>query len=194
MRLLFIFGPPVGNDRMIILGIVAFFAILWLLSITSKWISEKIWKGKATMQNTADQLQALVAHASSRFESISEEASLVRPVEGRWSKKEILGHLIDSASNNHQRFVRGQLSAEIKLPEYDQDAWVRAQSYQTEKWETLVRFWKLYNLHLIHLIANIPPEKSTNTCFIGDNPPVTLEFLATDYVRHLRHHLEQITP
>lgn len=191
-KLLLFFGPPVGNDRMIIVALVALFAILWLLSIASKWITEKVWKGKAKMRNTADELQALVAHASSRFDSISEEESLIHPSEGKWSKREIVGHLIDSASNNHQRFVRGQLGAEIKLPGYEQDAWVHTQAYQAESWKTVVQFWRLYNLHLIHLIANIPQEKLSSMCFIGDNPPVTLEFLVTDYIRHLRHHLKQI--
>ena len=192
MRLLLFFGPPVGNDRMIIVALVAFFVVLWLLSVASKWITEKIWKGKARMQNTADELRALVAHASSRFELISEEESLIRPSEGKWSKREIVGHLIDSASNNHQRFVRGQVGSEITLPEYDQEAWVQNQVYQKESWSALVQLWRLYNLHLIHLIVNIPQEKLSNTCFIGDNPPVSLEFLVTDYVRHLRHHLRQI--
>jgi hypothetical protein len=192
MRFLLLFGPPGANDRMVIFVLVAFFAALWLLSIASKWISEKIWKGKAKMQNTADELRALVAHASSRFESISEEESRIHPSEGKWSKREILGHLIDSASNNHQRFIRGQLGAEIRLPEYDQEAWVQTQVYQDESWNTLVRFWNFYNLHLIHIVENIPQEKLSTTCFIGDKPPVTLEFLITDYVRHLRHHLSKI--
>lgn len=192
MRLLLFLGPPVGNDRLFIVLVIALFATLWLLGVASKWLSVKIWKGKATMQNTADELQALVVHASSRFESISEEESRIHTSEGKWSKREILGHLIDSASNNHQRFVRGQLSGEIKLPGYEQESWVRAQSYQAESWSTLIQLWKFYNLHLIHLMANIPPEKLSTTCFIGDNPPVTLEFIITDYVRHLRHHLSQI--
>jgi hypothetical protein len=177
---------------MIMIAVIAFFAFLWLLSIGSKWITEKVWKGRAKMQNTADELRALVVHATSRFESISEEESSVRPSGGKWSKKEILGHLIDSATNNHQRFVRGQLGAEIKLPGYEQEAWVRSQAYQAESWQTLIQFWRLYNLHLIHLMENISQDKLMTTCFIGDNPPVSLEFIITDYVRHLRHHLEQI--
>lgn len=192
MNLLVLFGPPGGNDWLMIVGIAALLASLWLLSIASAWITVKIWKGKAKMKNTAEELRALVAHAASRFESISEEDSLIHPSEGKWSKREILGHLIDSAGNNHQRFVRGQLGAEIKLPGYDQEAWVRTQGYQSESWSTLVQFWKLYNLHLIHILANIPHEKLANACYIGDNPPVTLEFIITDYVRHLRHHLKQI--
>ena len=192
MNFLLLFGPPGGNDWMMIVGIAALLAILWLLSIASTWITVKIWKGKAKMKNTTEELQALVAHASSRLESISEEESLIHPSEGKWSNKEILGHLIDSATNNHQRFVRGQLGAEIRLPGYDQEAWVGTQGYQDESWSTLVHFWKLYNLHLIHIIAKIPHERLATSCFIGDNPPVTLEFIVTDYIRHLRHHLKQI--
>src|SRR3990172_1697310 len=120
MKLLLLLGPPVGNDRMIIVGIVTLLAFVWLLAIASKLITERIWKGKARMKNAADELRALVTHAASRLESISEETSLMHASEGKWSKREILGHLIDSASNNHQRFVRGQLGGEIKLPEYAQ--------------------------------------------------------------------------
>jgi hypothetical protein len=188
----FLIGPPGGNDLAMIITIVALLATLWLLAAVSKWIAGRIWKGKATMRNTVDELQALMSYALSRLESISEQESAVRPAEGKWSKKEILGHLIDSASNNHQRFVRAQLSSEIRLSEYSQDAWVRTQAYQAESWGTLLHLWKFYNLHLIHLVANIPQEKLLNICFIGDNPPASLEFIITDYVRHLRHHLEQI--
>jgi hypothetical protein len=118
--------------------------------------------------------------------------SSARPEADTWSKKEILGHLLDSASNNHQRFVRAQLSSEIKLPGYEQDVWVKTQGYQTESWEDLVHLWKLYNLHLLHVVGSIPADRLNSVCFIGENEPATLEFLICDYVRHLKHHLEQI--
>ncbi len=111
---------------------------------------------------------------------------------GKWSKKEILGHLIDSASNNHQRFVRGQLSLGSELPSYVQDQWVEAQDYADESWRLLVDLWSAYNLHLAHVIANIPPEKLTTTLKIGQNPPMTLEEVIADYVRHMEHHLKQL--
>jgi hypothetical protein len=194
MKSLLFLGPPGANDLTIIVGIISLFAAVWLLSIISKWVVEKVWKGKAKMRNTVEALQAVMALALPALESIQEEESAERASPENWSKKEILGHLIDSASNNHQRFVRAQLGAEIKLPGYDQDSWVRTQSYQTEAWSTLVHLWKTYNLHLIHVIGQIPEEKLTSICFIGENPPVTLEFLIIDYLRHLKHHLHQILP
>ncbi|MDE3059166.1 MAG: DinB family protein, partial [Bacteroidota bacterium] len=121
-----------------------------------------------------------------------ESESSVKPAPDKWSKKEILGHLIDSASNNHQRFVRAQLSAEITLPAYEQDAWVKTQAYCNESWESLVQLWKSYNRHLLHVIVSIPENMLENYCFIGDSEPVTLKSLIEDYVRHVKHHLEQI--
>jgi hypothetical protein len=144
------------------------------------------------MQETLSEYKSLISQALPRLTLISDLQGCVRPAADKWSKKEILGHLIDSASNNHQRFVRAQLSGEIKLPDYDGDAWVRTQGYQAESWRDLVDFWKLYNLHLLHIVEAIPVDKLNSMCFIGESEPVTLEFLIQDYVRHLKHHLEQI--
>lgn len=144
------------------------------------------------MQNALKEYESLIAGSFSRLSSIPDTESSVRTAPEKWSKREILGHLIDSASNNHQRFVRAQLSSEIKLPGYDQEAWVRTQVYQTETWENLVQLWKSYNLHLLHVAAAFPEDKLKSLCFIGENEPVTLEFLFRDYLRHLKHHLDQI--
>lgn len=186
------FGPPVGDETAILLVLLGILIALWILSAASGWITEKIWKGKARMNNSLIEFEAILSMALPRLLSISEPDSSVRPAAGKWSRKEILGHLIDSASNNHQRFVRAQLSSEIKLPKYEQEDWVRAQGYQSESWETLVELWKAYNVHLLHVAAAIPADRLASLCFIGDNEPVTLEFLVTDYVRHLKHHIQQI--
>ncbi len=144
------------------------------------------------MQKTIDELNSLVDQSSTKLARISESESESKSAPDKWSKKEILGHLIDSAANNHQRFVRAQLSAELKIPGYEQQVWVTTQRYQNESWDNLRQLWRSYNLHLLHLISAIPQNVLGNLCFIGDNEPVTLEFLIQDYVRHLRHHLEQI--
>ena len=109
-----------------------------------------------------------------------------------WSKKQILGHLIDSASNNHQRFVRALLTEELRFPAYDTPGNVRVQHYQEAAWPDLVRLWAAYNRLLSHIIARIPESKLTTQCWIGDNPPMSLGDLADDYVRHLDHHLQQL--
>ena len=123
---------------------------------------------------------------------ISESDSAKKSSPEKWSKKEVLGHLIDSAANNHQRFVRAQSTAELRIPGYEQQEWVAAQRYHNERWVELIQLWKSYNLHLIHIISAIPASALGNFCIIGDNKPVTLEFVIQDYVRHLKHHLEQI--
>lgn len=111
---------------------------------------------------------------------------------GKWTKKEILGHLVDSASNNHQQFVRAQLSNRLEFVTYDQSDWVRVQEYDDESWKLLVDLWSAYNLHLAHVIASMPPEKLTTPCKIGENETVPLEELIADYVRHMEHHLKQL--
>lgn len=191
MRLLLL-GPPAGNASALLLLLAALLVSVWLLSVLSKWITEKVWKGKARMQNSLKEFESLLSMALPLLHSISESESSTRPAPDKWSKKEILGHLVDSASNNHQRFVRAQLSSEIRLPEYEQDHWVRAQSYQTESWEDILELWKSFNLHLLHVAARIPVDKTNSLCFIGESEPVTLEFLFSGYVHHLKHHLQQI--
>ena len=144
------------------------------------------------MKEAMQRLRAILESTPPRLEAIGELGSETRASAGKWSKKEILGHLIDSASNNHQRFVRAQLETVISLPGYVQNLWVGTQGYQNENWSDLARLWRCYNLHLLHLISRIPPGKLTHTCVIGGAEPVTLEFLVRDYVRHLEHHLSQI--
>lgn len=144
------------------------------------------------MKETAQRLEALIDAKAHKLFDISEAESEVRHAPGKWSKKEILGHLIDSASNNHQRFVRLQENSDISLPGYTQDFWVERQNYQTEPWKTLVALWTTYNTHLVHVIANFPAESLENLIVIGSNQPVTLKWLAEDYIRHAEHHLKQI--
>jgi len=104
----------------------------------------------------------------------------------------LLGHLIDSASNNHQRFVRAMLHPSLDFPGYEQDGNLRVQAVQDAEWPVLVSLWAAYNRYLAHVVAHIPPSKLETPCRIGTGEPVTLGFLATDYLRHLRHHLHQI--
>jgi hypothetical protein len=111
---------------------------------------------------------------------------------GGWSRKQVLGHLIDSASNNHQRFVRAALQTALDFPGYDQDGCVRVQAVEEADWTLLVSLWAGYNRYLAHVIAHLPVSKLETLCRIGSDEPVTLRFLAEDYLRHLLHHLGQI--
>jgi hypothetical protein len=145
------------------------------------------------MKETAEKLIRIVGDTAPRLEAISGREAARRPGVEKWSRKEILGHLIDSASNNHQRFVRGQFAARLDFPNYSQNEWNAAQRYQEEPWDLLVRLWVAYNRHLAHVIAGITPEAAAHLCVIGEgSPPVTLGALAEDYIRHLLHHLAQI--
>ena len=115
-----------------------------------------------------------------------------RPSGMTWSRKQILGHLIDSASNNHQRFVRAQFQPEMAFPPYVQDRWVAAQGCDEREWADLVELWGAYNRHLLHVASGIPAEALDNVCIVADNEPSTLRHHVVDYVVHLRHHLRQI--
>ena len=104
----------------------------------------------------------------------------------------MIGHLIDSAANNHQRFVRAQQSSELVSPAYDQEKWVSVQDYNSASWPDLKELWRLYNLHLAHVIRRIPAEKLQVKCTIGGKDPVTLGSVIDLYLTHLKHHLDKI--
>lgn len=111
---------------------------------------------------------------------------------GGWSRKELIAHLIDSASNNHQRFVRAAQQNALYFPAYDQAANVVVQIPQQAPWPVLTALWANYNLYLAHIIARLPAHKLGTVCRIGKNDPVSLAFLVDDYIVHLEHHLKQI--
>ena len=140
----------------------------------------------------AESLTRVVEDASAELRALDDTVVGAKAEPGVWSAKEILGHLVDSAANNHQRFVRAQQSARLVFPKYEQDAWVAAQDYQSCSWTELVEFWRLYNRHLAHLIRHIRPETLNVECVIEPYSPVSLEYLIEDYIAHLQHHLKQI--
>jgi hypothetical protein len=145
-----------------------------------------------TPADTAAALRRAIETALPGLRALSDERASKRPAPGKWSPKELIGHLLDSATNNHNRFVRGILDPEVRLPKYEQEGWVRVQGYATAHWDTLLLLWCLYNYHLAGVIESIPPPAVGTPCFIGDNPPMPLGELAADYVRHLEHHLGQV--
>lgn len=122
---------------------------------------------------------------------IDEQTFSVKPNPNKWSKKEIIGHLIDSATNNHQRFVRGQFEDVPKIV-YDQNKWNEFNFYQKMDGQQLISFWTIYNRQIAELIKNIPEENLNKECKSGDDKNLTLDFLINDYVEHLEHHLRQV--
>lgn len=144
------------------------------------------------MTELAAMLTEAVLGAEKKLMAFTEEEAAHRQSPGVWSKKELLGHLIDSASNNHQRFVRLQLADGLHLPKYEQEGWVRVQQYQTADWLTLIELWRTYNLHLARLISHAAPETLTHTARVGDGEPVTLKFLMDDYLAHMVQHFVRL--
>jgi len=143
-------------------------------------------------ESVAHDLIRVIDQASIELRTIDNQRAGITRSPDVWSIKQILGHLIDSASNNHQRFVRAQLATELSFPGYEQTGWVASQDYQARPWLELVDLWVFYNRHLAHVIRRIPAEAASVPCGIGGNDPIPLSSLAQDYVAHVGHHLEQI--
>ena len=144
------------------------------------------------MKDLSAKLLSAVDSAEPRLRAMA-EAETTKPIlAGGWSRKQVLGHLIDSASNNHQRFVRACLGPSLDFPGYDQNGNIRVQAPEEAEWRLLVSLWASYNRYLAYVIAHLPESKLETMCRIGEADPVTLGFIAADYLRHLLHHLQQI--
>ncbi|MGA3371622.1 MAG: DinB family protein [Terracidiphilus sp.] len=112
---------------------------------------------------------------------------------GGWTRKEIVGHLLDSAANNRQRFVRASSEGEYAGPQYAQDAWVAAHGYASQPWATLLYWWEVEHEILASVVDRIPEERLETSCTVGDDEPVSLRFLIEDYLVHQNWHLAQLT-
>ena len=144
-----------------------------------------------------------IADAEPALLAMDDRHTAQRPAPGKWSPREIVGHLVDSASNNHQRFVRAQFQDDLVFPGYAQDDWVAAQRYQDAPWRDLVGLWAGFNRHLARVMiamsaaARMTPRSRHNLDRIALGPfaadaPATLDAFMEDYVKHLKHHLAQI--
>jgi hypothetical protein len=138
----------------------------------------------------AEYLQSTIDRELPQLRELTDEQAAVS-LRGGWTRKEELGHLIDSATNNHARFVRMVLEDDYRGPSYDPDGWVGAHGYAHMLWETLTQFWYAYNSLLAELIRHIPEERLEAAGVVGDST-VTLGFLIEDYVVHLQHHVDQL--
>ena len=144
------------------------------------------------MNDLADELTQIVDATALELKACDEESARIKTTPNQWSIQEILGHLVDSAANNHQRFVRAQEVEVLTFPKYEQDSWVSKQAYNTVPWSDLIELWRLYNRHLAHVMRHVPTEKLTVECRIAPYEPVTLQFLLEDYLVHMQHHLGKI--
>jgi hypothetical protein len=165
--------------------------------------AQSFGSGDSQMDQWLDDFRQTIDSAAGRLSAISEADSEVPRSDEGWSSKQIIGHLIDSATNNHARFVLAQLKDDLLFPGYEQNGWVQVQQYQSESWAGLIELWRAYNLHLLHIMSNVPEEKLRNRCTqhslrtigfqtVSRSEPVTLEYLMTDYIVHLKHHLKQV--
>lgn len=145
------------------------------------------------MNDTISRLHALLRQLAGRWSAFSEEELHYTPGPAKWSRKEILGHLIDSAANNHRRFVLSQTTPEpLLIVPYAQEQWVQLARYRHTPAADLLHFWLLYNQQLARLLEGLPATAATHRCEFENGYSVTLGWLAEDYVVHLEHHVQQI--
>ncbi len=156
------------------------------------------------MNTYSSTLRTILFNASEPLKAISEADFAVKPAPHKWSKKEILGHLIDSAYNNHQRFLRAEAQGDLVFQGYNQDEWVLKNNYQNRYAEQLHIMWYSVNFHMSYMIAGLSDkllqEETTQHNFhricmnrIPEGQPTTLGYLVWDYLFHMEHHLSQIS-
>ena len=147
----------------------------------------------ASPNRSAAALDAAVDSAIRSLARVDDESSQVPFRPGGWCARETLGHLIDSACNNHRRFVIGQPPGVARFDGYTQDEWVARQGYREESWSRIVALWTAYNRHLAHVMRGTSDEAAAGAAIAPDGSgPITVGFLMDDYVRHLRHHVGQV--
>jgi hypothetical protein len=141
------------------------------------------------MKIIINDLETLITGYISPLEAVPVDKMVFKPSPTKWSKKEILGHLVDSAQNNIRRFVIAQYDDTPHIV-YNQDQWVAISNYQQYDLPDLVRLWYLLNKHICHILENTSAENTQRTCRTDNQH--SIEWLASDYIKHLRHHLHQI--
>ncbi|MGA3089335.1 MAG: DinB family protein [Terriglobales bacterium] len=137
-------------------------------------------------------LRDLLQNVPHRLEKLSLDKVESRRAPSAWSAKEELGHLLDSAANNHQRIVRAQLEDQPAMPGYEQNGWVAVHGYQRRDWTELVGLWRALNRQLLAAAEAVPASAWSRTLTIKDSAPLTLQFVFEDYIAHMVHHLQHI--
>ena len=145
------------------------------------------------MKPTISELQLIIREYSTKLSALSDAEFSAKPEANKWSKKEVIGHLIDSAQNNLRRFIVGQYDSTSVIV-YDQDFWVNANGYQNMHSKDVILLWKLINERIAAVLTNMPVENYLKQVNTGKNEPQlhSLEWLAFDYVKHMKHHLNQV--
>ena len=148
------------------------------------------------MKSTVKELTEIIEKYSVIFSKIADEEFSKKPLPHKWSKKEVLGHLIDSAQNNLRRFVCGQYESSPPKIVYEQDFWVKAGGYQQASKQDIILLWKLINDQIGRVLSGMEASHYSRKADTGRQEVNlhTLEFLADDYVKHMKHHINQIVP
>jgi len=144
------------------------------------------------VKRTIDNLRNLIAVLPVRLAGITAEQAGAKPAPESWSHKQELGHLIDSAANNHQRIVRAQMEDNLELPGYDGDRWVEVHGYQNREWHDLIALWKSGNSQLLAAAEEAPEDAWAHILTVGGSEPMTLAFVFEDYIAHMSGHLRHI--
>jgi len=138
------------------------------------------------------QLRTLINEIPPRLNKLPLSQLELKPSASKWSPKEELGHLLDSAANNHQRIVRAQLEDKPRMPGYDGNVWVELHAYQQRNWQEMIELWRALNKQLLAAAEAVPNSAWSRTCTIADSKPLTLKFVFEDYIDHMTHHLQHI--
>jgi hypothetical protein len=164
----------------------------FLRIITARSLNKRHPEDEEPEMHGVTLLQALLDRVPVRLEKIPSDKVELKPAVSQWSPKEELGHLVDSAANNHQRIVRAQLEDQPAMPGYDGDRWVQLHAYQHRDWRQLISLWHALNEQLLASARAVPAAAWSRTCTIADSRPLTLKFVFEDYLEHMMHHLQHI--
>ena len=141
------------------------------------------------MRPIASELETTINQQLPLLRAIPEAEMVLKQSAAKWSKKEIVGHIIDSAQSNIRRFIVAQYENEPKIV-YDQNKWVIISDYQNYALDDLINLWYLLNKHICNILKDMPEEMALRTCETG--AVHTIEWLASDYIKHLRHHMHVV--
>jgi hypothetical protein len=137
-------------------------------------------------------MRSLLEHVPTRLARVPDGKAQAKSSPSAWSAKEELGHLLDSAANNHQRIVRAQLEDKPAMPGYEQERWVALHGYQQREWSELIELWRVLNRQLLAAAEAVRDSAWSRTCTVAGSQPLTLKFVFEDYLEHMAHHLRHI--
>jgi len=164
------------------------------IRIAESRINVMVWEANLMVKRSPAALvfRDLLAVVPDRLRALPPDQIERKTTPTTWSAKEELGHLLDSAANNHQRIVRAQLEDDPAMPGYEQNRWVDLHNYQHRDWEELIELWLSFNVQLLAAVEAIPESGWSRTLTVAGSDPMTLKFVFEDYLAHMRHHFDRI--